>query len=261
MLRALSTAATGMEAMQTNLNSVSNNLANVNTTAYKKDETLFKDLFYDQVRDPDSKETAALARPTGVQVGLGVEVASVHKNFEQGSAKVTNNSLDIMVNGEGFFAVQKENGELLYTKDGAFKLDASGRVVHGNGYPIVPALTIPPGTAKIMISNLGLVEVQDSAGKTQQIGQIELATFTNQQGLRNMGGNAYQVTEASGAPTQGNPGTNGIGTVEQGKLESSNVNMVGEMVNMIQAQRAYEMNAKVMTAADQMLQVSTNVLK
>jgi flagellar basal-body rod protein FlgG len=166
-----------------------------------------------------------------------------------------------MVNGDGFFAVQKENGELLYTRDGALKLDASGRVVNSSGYPMVPSLTVPPATSKITISPLGLVEALDANGKSQQIGQIELATFTNQQGLRNVGGNMYQVTEASGAPSQGNPGANGIGVIEQGKLETSNVNMVGEMVNMIQAQRAYEMNAKVMQAADQMLQVSTNVLK
>lgn len=261
MLRALHTAATGMEAMQTNLDSVSNNLANVNTTAFKKDEAQFKDLYYQQVREPGVSANANTSSPTGVQVGTGVVTASVHKVFEQGSAKMTGNSLDLMVSGDGFFAIQKETGELAFTRDGAFKLDAQGRIVNNNGLPLVPAITIPPGTARININTLGAVEVIDSAGKAQQVGQLEIANFINPQGLKSLGGNLYQVTEASGAPNQGTPGANGLGTIDQGRLESSNVNIVNEMVNMIHAQRAYEMNSKTMQAADRMLEITSNVVK
>ncbi|MCO5142372.1 MAG: flagellar basal-body rod protein FlgG [Oligoflexia bacterium] len=261
MLRAVHTAATGMEAMQTNLDNVANNLANVNTTAYKKSNAEFQDLYYQTIREPGSQVSADAVSPTGVQVGVGVKTASVHKNFEQGAAKTTGEPLDLLIDGDGFFTVTKENGEPAYTRDGSFKVDAQGRMMSSSGLLISPAITVPPGTASVSIAPTGLVEAKDSEGRTNQIGQIELVNFINPAGLKSVGGNLYQISDASGAPAQGNPGTAGLGMIAQGKLEASNVNVVNEMVNMIQAQRAYEFNSKVMQAADQMLQVSNNVLK
>lgn len=261
MLRSVHTASTGMEAMQTNLDNIANNLANVNTAGYKRSQAEFQDLFYQTLRAPGGAVSAESQTPTGVQVGTGVKTASVHKTFAQGPAKVTNNPLDMMINGDGFFAIQKENGEIQYSRDGNFKVDGNGRVMTSNGYLITPPLTIPPNMGRITISPTGLVTGTTPEGQQQQLGQIELVNFVNPSGLTAMGQNLFQVSDASGTPTQGNPGSNGLGSIEQGSVEGSNVNIVSEMVNMIQAQRAYEMNSKVMGAADQMLQVSTNVLK
>lgn len=261
MLRAVHTAATGMEAMQTNLDNVANNLANVNTTAFKKGTAEFQDLYYQTIRAPGTQVSADTNAPTGVQVGVGVKTASVHKEFTPGAAKPTGNQLDFLIQGDGFFTVQKENGELAYTRDGSFKVDAQGRVVNSSGLLMVPNLTIPPNSAGVTVSPNGIVNSRDSEGRTTQLGQLEIVSFINPAGLTALGGNLYQPSDSSGAPVQGAPGTNGLGSVEQYKLEASNVNVVTEMVNMIQAQRAYEMNSKVMSAADQMLQVSNNVLK
>lgn len=261
MLRAVHTAATGMEAMQTNLDNVANNLANVNTTSFKKGTAEFQDLFYQTVRDPGAQVSADTVAPTGVQLGVGVKTVSVHKNFEQGAARTTGNPFDMMINGDGFFTVQKENGETAYTRDGSFKIDAQGKMLTSAGHLLTPAITIPAGTSTVVVAPNGLVSARAVDGKLSEIGKIEIVNFTNPSGLNSLGGNLYQVTEASGTPTQGTPGTNGMGSIEQFHLEASNVNVVNEMVNMIQAQRAYEMNSKVMSAADQMLQVSNNVLK
>lgn len=261
MLRAVHTAATGMEAMQTNLDNVANNLANVNTTAYKKSTAEFQDLYYQTLRPAGTQVTADTLTPTGVQVGVGVKTASVHKDFTPGAARPTGQPLDLLINGDGFFAVQKENGETGYTRDGSFKVDGGGRVMSSSGHLLQPALTIPPNSSEIAISPTGIVSVKDATGRATQVGQIEITNFVNPAGLQAMGGNLFQLSDASGAPVQGVPGNNGMGMLEQGKLEASNVNVVNEMVNMIQAQRAYEMNSKVMQAADQMLQVSNNVIK
>ncbi len=261
MLRAVHTAATGMEAMQTNLDNVANNLANVNTTAFKKSTAEFQDLYYQTLRAPGTQISADTNAPTGVQVGVGVKTASVHKDFTPGSARPTGNQLDILINGDGFFTVQRENGEQGYTRDGGFKVDSQGRVMTNSGHLLNPAITIPPNSAGITISPTGIVSSRDSEGKVSEIGQIEIVSFINPQGLTALGGNLYQMSDSSGQAVQGAPGSNGLGQLEQFKLESSNVNVVNEMVNMIQAQRAYEMNSKVMSAADQMLQVSNNVIK
>lgn len=205
--------------------------------------------------------TADTNAPTGVQVGVGVKTGSVHKIFEQGATKVTSSPLDLMINGDGFFAIQKENGEIAYTRDGSFKTDPQGRVLTNAGYLLTPPITIPAGSSSIGISPTGAVTTRDAKGAETQIGQMEIVNFMNPSGLHAMGGNLYQVTEASGAPLQGQPGIGTFGDIEQGHLEASNVNVVTEMVNMIQAQRAYEMNSKVMSAADQMMQVSNNVIK
>lgn len=261
MLRAVHTAATGMEAMQTNLDNVANNLANVNTTAYKKSTAEFQDLYYQTIRDPGTQVSADTNTPTGVQVGVGVRTASVHKDFTPGSAKPTGNQLDMLINGDGFFSVQKENGEAAYTRDGSFKIDGQGRMMTSSGHLLNPAITIPPASAGITIAPNGTVTSVDSEGRSTQIGQIEIVSFVNPQGLNAIGGNLYQLSDSSGQPVQGVPGNNGLGDIIQRSLEASNVNVVSEMVNMIQAQRAYEMNSKVMSAADQMLQVSNNVIK
>jgi flagellar basal-body rod protein FlgG len=261
MLRAVHTAATGMDAMQTNLDNVANNLANVNTTAYKKSSAEFQDLYYQTLRPAGTQVTADTVAPTGVQVGVGVKTASVHKDFTPGQAKPTGNQYDMLIQGDGFFTVQGENGELAYTRDGSFKIDGTGRLMTSSGLLIQPAITVPPNSTGISVAPNGIVSSKDPNGQSQQIGQIELVTFANPAGLNSLGGNLYQISDASGAPVQGQPGFNGLGNIEQYKLESSNVNVVNEMVNMIQAQRAYEMNSKVMQAADQMLQVSTNVIK
>ncbi len=261
MLRAINTAATGMDAMQTNLDNVANNLANVNTTAYKKGTAEFQDLYYQTVRAPGSQVSADTAMPTGVQVGVGVKTASVHKDFTPGVAKPTGNQWDLLIQGDGFISVQKENGEIAYTRDGGLKIDGQGRVMTSAGYLVSPAITIPPNSAGVVISPTGIVNSKEPDGKMTQVGQIELVAFVNPAGLEADGGNLYRASDASGAPVQGTPGNNGLGTIEQYKLEASNVNVVNEMVNMIQAQRAYEMNSKVMQAADQMLQVSNNVVK
>lgn len=261
MLRAVHTAATGMEAMQTNIDTVANNLANVNTSAFKKSTAEFQDLFYQTIRAPGATVSPDTQAPTGVQVGVGVKTSSVHKDFSQGAAKPTNNPLDFLINGNGFFTVQQENGEIAYTRDGALKIDAQGRIMSSGGHLLQPPITIPPGTNGITVTPSGIVSVRDGVGNLNQVGQIELVNFVNPAGLLAKGGSLYQATEASGAPTQGVPGSPGYGNLEQGQLEASNVNVVNEMVNMIQAQRAYEMNSKVISAADQMLQVSNNVLK
>ena len=261
MMRAVHTAATGMEAMQTNVDNVANNMANVNTTAFKKNTAEFQDLYYQTIREPGAQVSADTNLPTGVQVGAGVKTASVHKEFSMGSAKYTGSQNDMMVQGDGFFQVVKENGEVVYTRDGAFKVDAQGRLLTTSGYLLQPAITLPPGSTGFAVAPNGTVTSTDDKGKETQLGQIELVTFMNPSGLKALGNNVYQVSESSGAPVQATPGSPGVGNILQHNLEGSNVNLVNEMVNLIQAQRAYEMNSKVMQAADQMLQVSNNVLK
>jgi flagellar basal-body rod protein FlgG len=261
MLRAVNTAATGMEAMQTNIDTVANNMANVNTTGFKKSSAEFQDLYYQTLREPGSQVSADTTAPVGVQVGVGVRTAGVSKDFTIGSARPTGNKFDVMIQGDGFFSVQRENGDVVYTRDGSLKVDGSGRMMTTGGHLLQPPITIPPGTTDFTIAPGGAVTAKDGQGKETQIGQIEIVNFTNPAGLFALGNNELQVSESSGAPVQGQPGTSAFGTLLQGSLESSNVNIVNEMVNLIQAQRAYEMNSKVMSAADQMLQVSTNVIK
>jgi flagellar basal-body rod protein FlgG len=250
-----------MEAMQTNLDNVANNLANVNTTAFKKSTAEFQDLYYQSVRAPGTQVTADTRTPTGVQVGVGVKVQSVHKDFTPGSAKFTGQQMDFLINGDGFFQVQRENGEPAYTRDGSLKVNAQGQVVNSSGLLLQPAITVPPNSSKITVSPTGVVSSVDSENRSTDIGQMEIVSFINPSGLNAIGGNLYQMSEASGQPVQGVPGNANLGNIQQYSLESANVNVVNEMVNMISAQRAYEMNSKVLQAADQMLQVSTNVLK
>lgn len=260
MFKALNTAATGMQAQQTHMDVISNNIANVDTNAFKRSRAEFEDLMYQNIKEPGAQSGLNAVSPTGVQTGLGVRAAATEKNFEVGSAKITNNALDIMIEGQGFFPVQMEDGQIGYTRDGAFKKDPNGRIVTRNGLPIVPEITIPPNTTGIQIDPNGQVQVlQGTDPNPQTIGQIQLVNFVNPAGLKAIGKNMFSPSPASGQPMQGNPGQAGFGQVAQGQIESSNVNIVNEMVNMISAQRSYEMNSKAVQAADQMLQAINNL--
>ena len=255
MIKSLNTAATGMKAQQTNMDVIANNLANVSTTGFKKARAEFEDLMYQTDKEPGAATGANSTSPTGVQVGLGVKTSAVQKDFEQGSTKITKNALDIEISGNGFFPVQQPNGQIAYTRDGSFKKGADGRVQDRNGNFLQPELVIPPNATGIEISGNGQVSViVDLNTVPQNVGQIQLVNFVNPAGLKSLGANLFVPSNSSGLPQQGAPGENGMGSLSQGQLETSNVNIVDEMVNMITAQRSYETNSKVIQASDQMLQ-------
>lgn len=260
MIRALWTAGTGMNVQQMNLDVIANNIANVNTNGFKKSRADFQDLMYQTLRLQGARTEGGAMVPTGIQIGLGAMLSSVQKVFQQGDYQRTDNELDVAIEGNGFFQVNLPSGEKAYTRAGALKTDAEGKIVTSDGYTIEPSLTIPARTTSISIENDGSVSVQIQ-GQTapQSLGRIELATFINPTGLRAIGKNLFMETDASGTPTTGNPGQNGIGTVLQGFLEMSNVNVMQEMINMIIGQRAYEVNSKAIQAADEMLQMSNNL--
>jgi flagellar basal-body rod protein FlgG len=259
MIRALSTAASGMEAQSANIERISNDLANVNTDGYKRSRNEFQDLMYETVREPGAVTGAGSQSPVGVQTGLGVKVGTNHKLFEQGPARMTYHPYDLMIEGKGFFPVQMPNGEVAYTRTGAFHVDAQGRVQTSNGAQLLPQIQIPPNAMNVTIAGTGQVVAQLPQGQEAILGQIQLITFQNEQGLMAQGDNLYKVSGASGAPLQGLPGENGLGVIQQGALEGSNVNVANSMVDMITTQRAYEMNTKVMGVADQMLGATANI--
>lgn len=260
MIRALWTAGTGMMAQQLNIDTIANNLANVNTTGYKKMRMEFEDLLYQTVRSAGSTSAQGQNLPTGLQVGLGVRPVASTKIFSQGDFLETDNSLDLVIEGDGFFQVQLADGSVAYTRNGAFKVDAEGRLVTSEGYLAQPEITIPSGTTDIDIGTDGTVSVQVS-GQTamQEVGRLELAVFINPAGLVNTGKGLYKQSDASGEPVTATPGSDGSGTLVQGFLEMSNVKVVEEMINMIVAQRAYEINSKAIQAADDMLQTANNL--
>ncbi len=260
MIRALWTAGTGMNVQQMNLDVIANNIANVNTNGFKKSRADFQDLMYQTLRLQGARTEGGGMVPTGIQIGLGAMLSSVQKVFQQGDYQRTDNELDVAIEGNGFFQVNLPSGEKAYTRAGALKTDAEGKIVTPDGYTIEPNLTIPANTTSISIESDGSVSVQIQ-GQTapQSLGRLELATFINPTGLRAIGKNLFMETDASGTPTTGNPGQNGIGTVLQGFLEMSNVNVMQEMINMIIGQRAYEVNTKAIQAADEMLQMSNNL--
>jgi flagellar basal-body rod protein FlgG len=261
MLRALNTSATGLEAQQANIDRIAHDLANVNTDGYKREQTEFQDLMYETIKDPGGRQGAGMISPTGIQRGLGVKVGSDHKIFEQGSAKMTNNQLDIMIEGKGFLPITKAgSGETVYTRAGAFKLDSQGRVSLSDGSLLQPQITVPPNATSVVINPAGEVSAVTSEGM-QQLGQIQLTNFINPQGLLALGGNYYKQTPASGQPQSIVPGEAGVGTIMQGALESSNVNVANSMIEMIGAQRGYEMNTRVMSVADKMLEATTNIVR
>ena len=260
MLRSLFIAATGMEAQKLNIDVISNNLANVNTTGFKKSRADFQDLMYQTLRTPGASSAEGTQIPTGIQIGLGVKPAAVQKIFLQGDFVASGNSLDMVIEGDGFFQVLKPDGTTAYTRASAFKLDSEGRIVNSDGYPLEPGITIPANTTSITIGSDGKVSVLQSGSTTPtQIGQIELAKFINPGGLISQGKNLYQPSAASGDPTTATAGTEGLGTISQGYTEMSNVNIVEEMVNMIVSQRAYEINSKAVKTSDEMLQVANNL--
>ena len=260
MIRALYSAASGMSAQQTNLDNIANNLANANTTGYKSDRAAFQDLLYQNVRQVGAQSTQNTQYSTGLTLGTGVSIVATEKDYTQGSVTQTNGSLDLSISGKGFFQITMPDGTLAYSRDGSLSLDNQGNVVTASGYPLAPAITIPAGTQSVTIGADGSVTAVSAANKTTTIGQIQLADFINEEGLQPTGNNLLVESAASGSPQVGTPGTNGLGTVAQGSLETSNVNTVTELVNMIECQRAYEMNSKAITTTDQMLEYLTTNL-
>lgn len=260
MIRALWTAATGMEAQQLNIDTVANNLANVNTTGFKKSRVNFQDLIYQVIKKAGTPTALGSEVPTGVEIGHGVRPAATQKIFSLGSIQSTSNPLDLVIEGDGFFQVLQPDGSTSFTRDGSFKVDRNGRVCTADGLPLIPEIYIPEDTTSIAISGDGIVAVE-LAGSTSldEIGQIELVRFANTGGLQSRGRNLYQVTAASGEPIMGFPGLDGFGTIGQGYLEMSNVQVVEEMVDMITAQRAYEVNSKSIQAADELLRLAAQL--
>lgn len=260
MMRSLWTAASGMIAQQGNIDVISNNLANTNTTGFKKSRTDFQDLMYQKMQQPGASSGADTQVPTGIQIGLGVRQVATQKIYTEGSFQATGNSLDMAIEGEGFYQITMEDGTISYTRDGSFKRDSQGRIVTSEGYPLEPAITIPETATSVSISSGGLVTATIPGQTTpQELGQIQIARFVNPSGLDSMGRNLLKETAASGAPVVTNPGTDGAGTIVQNYLEMSNVQVVEEMVNMIVAQRAYEINSKAITTSDTMLETAVNL--
>jgi flagellar basal-body rod protein FlgG len=253
-MRSLWIAKTGMDAQQTQLDVISNNLANVGTTGFKHARVAFEDLLYQNLRQSGANSTQETVLPTGLQVGTGVVPVATETMFDQGNLQQTSNQFDLAINGSGFFQVQMPDGTTAYTRDGSFQVNANGQLVTASGFPVTPAITIPAGAQSVTVGQDGTVTVT-LQGKVapQTVGTIQLATFINPPGLQNYGQNLFQETAASGTPSVNTPGVNGAGMVQQGFIETSNVNVVSELVNMIQTQRAYEMNSKSIQTADQML--------
>ena len=260
-MMALRTAATGMSAQQLNVEVISNNIANMNTVAFKKQRAEFQDLLYQTMEQPGAQSSdQGNIVPTGVQVGAGVKAGTVYRIGTQGSLTRTDNKYDLAINGQGYFSVLLPSGETAYTRAGNFAINDQGQLVTQDGYLIQPAITIPAGATDVSISQAGQVQVTQAGSPTPTVvGSIELATFMNEAGLSAQGSNLFKETAASGPPTNGAPGTNGVGSLVQGYTEASNVDPVSEITALIVAQRAYEMNSKVISTADSMLGVANQV--
>ncbi len=261
MNKALWIAKTGLEAQQMRMSVISNNLANVNTNGFKRDRAVFEDLMYQNVRQVGALSSQNNRLPTGLQLGTGVRTVATEKIQTLGNIIQTGNSLDMSIQGRGFFQILQPDGNIAYSRDGSFKLDETGQMVNSNGLVLQPAITIPSNATSVTIGSDGVVSAltPGSAAPTQ-LGSIQLADFINPTGLQAIGQNLFLETASSGSPTTGTPGLNGIGSVVQGSLETSNVNVVEELVNMIETQRAYEMNSKAIQTSDRMLQFVTNNL-
>jgi flagellar basal-body rod protein FlgG len=260
-MRSLDIAGTGMQAQQTNVEVISNNIANMSTSGFKRSRAEFQDLIYQNLRrvGSNSSDSGSIV-PSGAQVGLGVRTAAIYPINEQGNLQQTSNTLDLAIQGNGYFQVTMPDGETAYTRDGTFALGADGTIVTADGYTVQPGLQIPPQATAVTINTSGQVQVTLPGQTTPQtLGQLQLAVFPNSAGLAAQGGNLALQTAASGAPVAGSPGTSGFGTVQQGFIETSNVNVVSEITNLITAQRAYEMNSKVITASDDMMSTLTNL--
>ena len=261
MIRSLYVAKTGLEAEQTRMDVIANNLANVNTSGFKGSRAVFQDLLYQNLTQPGAQSSQSTQYPSGLQLGTGVRPVSTERLMTQGNLTQTGNSLDVAINGQGFFQVLEPNGTIAYTRDGTFQLNNQGQLVTANGYLVQPTVTIPASAQSVTIGNDGTVSVTlPGQAAPQQVGALQLASFVNPTGLQSIGDNLYLQTGSSGAPNTGQPTLNGLGSVRQGYLESSNVNVVAELVDMISPQRAYEVNSKAVTASDQMLQYVNNNL-
>jgi flagellar basal-body rod protein FlgG len=259
MLSSLWIAKTGLDAQQTRMDVISNNLANANTTGFKSSRASFQDLIYQNKAQPGGQTTEQTQAPSGLMLGTGVRVVGSEKLFTQGNITQTGNSLDVAIQGNGFLQVSMPDGTVAYTRDGSLHTDPNGQLVTANGYALDPAVTLPPNVQSITIGADGTVSATTAASATAvQVGTLQLADFVNPAGLQPKGDNLYMETGSSGSPQTGQPGINGMGTLLQGSLESSNVNVVEEMVNMIETQRTYEMNSKAISATDQMLQNLTD---
>ncbi len=254
MIRSLWIAKTGLDAQQVQMDTITHNLANVGTSGYKRSHAVFEDLIYQTLRQPGAASTAQTDLPTGLQLGTGVRPVATGRNFAQGNLQQTNGIFDMAISGQGFFPLQMPDGTTGYTRDGTFHVDAQGQLVNSNGIPMSPPIMVPPNALNVTIGNDGTVTaLQAGEMNPSQIGQIQLATFVNPAGLDSRGQNIYMETPASGTATVVGPGQNGAGLLQQGYLETSNVNVVEELVSMIQTQRAYEINSKAIQTSDQML--------
>ena len=259
MIPALWISKTGLDAQQTNISVASNNLANASTVGFKKGRAIFEDLLYQNINQPGGRSSADTTLPSGLMLGAGAKVVATQKNFTQGSVQTTDNSLDVMVQGRGFFEIQMPDGSTAYTRNGQFALNSEGTIVTpGMGYPVQPEIQVPQDAESITIGGDGQVSVKiKGQAESQVIGQFTLTDFVNPGGLQPIGENLYAETQSSGAALQGVAGADGLGVNKQGMLEASNVNVTEELVNLIQAQRVYEMNSKVLTTVDQMMSFLT----
>ena len=254
MIRSLWISKTGLEAQQTQMDVISHNLANVSTNGFKRQRAVFEDLLYQTLRQPGAQSSQQTEVPAGLQIGTGVQPIATERIYTQGNLQQTGNALDVAIQGDGFFQVLLPDGTTAYTRDGAFQLNSQGQLVTNSGYEIQPAITMPANTISVTIAKDGVVSaLQAGANTPVQIGQMQLATFINNSGLQSRGENLYLETAASGAPQVNAPGSNGAGMLNQNYVETSNVNVVEELVNMIQTQRAYEINSKAIQTSDQML--------
>ena len=260
MLRALRTAALGMSAQQKGVDNIANNLANANTTGYKRSTIVFQDLLYQTIQAPGENEADGVARPSTLQMGSGAAPIATVRNFTQSGLIETGNALDFAINGDGFLQILRPDGSIAYTRDGTLTVSADGILVTQTGLTIEPDIEIPPEAVEIHVSQDGLVSVRMQGEPDRiEVGQLELARFSNPGGLMAIGGNLYEQTEASGEPVIGTPGQDGLGAIRQGYLEGANVDVVQEMVNLISAQRAYEINSKMISTSEEMLQIANNV--
>lgn len=255
MIRSLWIAKTGLDAQQTNMDVISNNLANVSTNGFKRGRAVFQDLMYQTLRQPGSLTSEQTLSPSGLQLGTGVRPIATERLHSQGNLSQTNNSKDVAIKGQGFFHIQLPDGSDAYTRDGAFQVDQNNQLITAGGFAVVPAIVLPEGTLKFTISQDGIVSVViPGNSEPQQVGQLALTTFVNETGLESIGENLYLETNSSGVPVETAPGVNGAGLLYQGYVETSNVNVAEELVSMIQTQRAYEINSKAVSTSDQMLQ-------
>lgn len=262
MFSALWISKSGLDAQQTNISVTSNNLANASTVSFKKGRAIFEDLLYQNVNQPGGRSSADTTLPSGLMLGAGTKVVATQKQFSQGDVNTTGNSLDLMINGRGFFEIQMPDGTTCYTRNGQFTLNEEGTIVTvGSGYPLLPEIQVPENAKSISVSSDGQVSIATSAeAEAQVVGQLTVTTFVNETGLEPIGENLFAETQASGAPIQGIAGADGVGKISQGALEVSNVNVTEELVNLITAQRVYEMNSKVLSTVDEMMGALTQRL-